>query len=184
MNPILQPPAPQPNQPQEVHLSDYINVIMRRRRTFLVAFCAVFLGVALYTFAMRPIYEATATLYVKDDKANSGVLGELSLLSSNNPIDAEIEIIKSRTIAEQVVKRLHLDWQVKDVSPGLSQKVLGFTSTAKDPSYTIILTAPDSYRSRTGTARPWGAAKAASSSSRQSSLSWSSYRGKGVTVST
>ena len=159
MNPILQPPAPQPNQPQEVHLSDYINVIMRRRRTFLVAFCAVFLGVALYTFAMRPIYEATATLYVKDDKANSGVLGELSLLSSNNPIDAEIEIIKSRTIAEQVVKRLHLDWQVGDVSPGLSQKVLAFTSTAKDPSYTIILTAPDSYTVEDGDGKTVGSGK-------------------------
>lgn len=145
MNPIVQPPAPQPNQPQEVHLSDYINVIMRRRRTFLVAFLAVFVGVALYTFAMRPIYEATATLYVKDDKAKSGVLGELSLLASNNPIDAEIEILKSRTIAEQVVRRLHLDWQVEDAAPELSHKVLEFVSTAKEPAYTVTLTGPDSY---------------------------------------
>ncbi len=122
MNPTVQLPPLQPNQPQEVHLSDYINVIMRRRRTFLIAFGVVFLGIAIYTFAMRPIYEATATLYVKDDNAKRGGLGELALLNGNNSIDAEIEIIKSRTIAEQVVRRLHLDWQVDDVSPRLSHK--------------------------------------------------------------
>src|SRR5512138_2446566 len=145
MNPTVQPPAPRPQQPQEVHLSDYINVIMRRRRTFLVAFCVVFFSVALYTFIMRPVYEATATLYVKDEKAKSGVLGELSLLASSNPIDAEIEILKSRTIAEQVVRRLHLDWQVEDTTPELSHKVLEFSSTAKEPAYTITLTGTDSY---------------------------------------
>ncbi|GFE58651.1 polysaccharide biosynthesis tyrosine autokinase [Geobacter sp. AOG1] len=159
MNPIVQPPAPQPNQPQEVHLSDYINVIMRRRRTFLVAFCAVFIGVALYTFAMRPIYEATATLYVKDDKAKSGVLGELSLLASNNPIDAEIEILKSRTIAEQVVRRLHLDWRVEDAAPELSHKVLEFATTAKRPSCTVTLTGPDSYTVKDADGKAVGSGK-------------------------
>ncbi len=140
-------PYPPPNTPplEEIHLQDYVSVIIRRRRTFVATFSAVFLCVALYTFIMRPVYEATATLYIKDDKAKSGVLGELSLLASNNPIDAEIEILKSRTIAEQVVKRLHLDWQLDDLPSGLSCKVSEFSSTEKEPSYAITLTAPDSY---------------------------------------
>lgn len=104
--------SPQQNEIEEVHLTDYLNVILRRRRIFLILFLTIFSGVALYTFLMKPIYGANSTLYVKDDKgAKGGILGELALLNSSNPLDAEIEILKSRTNAEEVVKRLSLDQQ-------------------------------------------------------------------------
>ncbi len=99
-------------QPTEAHLHDYLRIIIRRRRTFLVAFCAVFFGVAAYTYSMKPIYEASATLHVRDERGGKGnLLGELGG-SRHNPIDAEIEILKSRTNAEQVVKLLQPDQQV------------------------------------------------------------------------
>lgn len=81
-------PQPAPPRPQieEVHLTDYLNVIMRRRRIFLISFIAIFMGVALYTFLMKPIYEANATLHVKDDKGSKGskggILGDLAMLNS------------------------------------------------------------------------------------------------------
>ncbi|MDO9080167.1 MAG: polysaccharide biosynthesis tyrosine autokinase [Desulfuromonadales bacterium] len=104
--------SPQQNEIEEVHLTDYLHVILRRRRIFLILFLTIFSGVALYTFLMKPIYGANSTLYVKDDKGSKGgVLGELALLNSSNPLDAEIEILKSRTNAEEVVKRLSLDQQ-------------------------------------------------------------------------
>jgi len=139
--------ARQTEQPEEeVHLFDYVNVIVRRRKIFMLAFAVVFFGVAFVTFTMKPVYEAFATLNIKDDKAKSGVLGELSLLAENNPIDAEIEIIKSRTNAEQVVKQLHLDWQVSDQSDGLSLKVLEFTAPDRKTDCRIELTGKDSYQ--------------------------------------
>src|SRR6266567_1321825 len=93
-------------QPTEAHLHDYLRIIIRRRRTFLVAFCTVFFGVAAYTFSMKPIYEASSTLHVRDERgANGDLLGELRG-SRQNPVDAEIEILKSRTNAEQVVNTL------------------------------------------------------------------------------
>lgn len=123
-----------------MHLSDYIAVILRRKTTVVVAFLAVFIGVALQTYLMDPIYEAAATLHVKDDKRNMGgvgaMLGELAL-NTTNPINAEIEIFKSRTNAEQVVKELHLDWQVTKKSAGLTFQILKFSSNAKIPSYRI-----------------------------------------------
>ncbi|MFZ2950593.1 MAG: Wzz/FepE/Etk N-terminal domain-containing protein, partial [Desulfuromonadaceae bacterium] len=143
-------PATNP-QPQlhleEVHLTDYLNVIMRRRRIFLISFIALFVGVSLYTFIMKPIYEANATLHVKDDKGGKGgVLGDLALLNSTNPVDAEIEILKSRTNAEEVVKRLHLNWNVSKKSGGLTFKITDFSSTSNRPEYTVKLTGPGSYR--------------------------------------
>jgi tyrosine-protein kinase Etk/Wzc len=144
-----QPQTPPPqHQLEEVHLTDYLNVIMRRRRIFLLSFLALFIGVALYTFMMKPIYEANSTLHVKDDKkgGKSGVLGDLALLNSANPVDSEIEIIKSRTNAEEVVKRLHLTWGISKKSNGMSFTIVEFDSTLKQPGYTVELTGADSYR--------------------------------------
>ena len=138
--------SPQPQQPDEVHLTDYLNVILRRRRIFLILFLAIFIGVTLYTFLMKPIYGANSTLYVKDDKGSKGgILGELAMLNSSNPLDAEIEILKSRTNAEEVVKRLSLHWDSSKKSSGLICKISEFSSTAAEPDYTIELTGPESF---------------------------------------
>ena len=139
------PTAPNTNaQQQEVNLFEYLAVILRRRATFAWAFFIVFIGVVLYTFLMSPIYEASSTLHIKDDKGKGLLLGELSL-NTTNPINAELEILKSRTNSEQVVKRLHLDWQITGKSDGLEFKLLEFKSTAKKPVYQIELTDADSF---------------------------------------
>ena len=130
---------------QEVTIQDYIGIFMRRRKTFLIGFLAVFLGVALYTFTMTPVYEASATLHVKDEKAKQGLLGEL-MMSEQNPVETEIEIIKSRTNAEKVVKRLHLDWQISKKSKNLDFKLLEFSSTAQEPRYKVELIGPESFK--------------------------------------
>ena len=130
---------PQPAAPQELQISDYIAVVLRRKMTVALVFLAVFISVALYTYLVTPIYEAAATLHVKDEKSRmGGMLGELSL-GSTNPINAEIEIFKSRTNAEKVVKELHLDWQVAKKPEGVTFQLLNFASTAKIPSYRIEL---------------------------------------------
>lgn len=126
--------SPQQNEIEEVHLTDYLNVILRRRRIFLILFLTIFSGVALYTFLMKPIYGANSTLYVKDDKGSKGgVLGELAMLNSSNPLDAEIEILKSRTNAEEVVRRLALDQKIgkKGQPPNFNATVNGLRQTIK-----------------------------------------------------
>ena len=54
--------SPQLSEIEEVHLSDYLNVILRRRRIFLILSLTIFFSVALYTFLMKPIYGAGSTL--------------------------------------------------------------------------------------------------------------------------
>ena len=118
-----------PTHSQDIDLYQYLSTIMRRKKVFALAFLTVFISVALHTFTMKPIYEASATLHVKDDQAKAGILGELSL-NNADPISAELEILKSRTNAEQVVKRLHLDWLVAKKSEGLNFKLMEFSSAA------------------------------------------------------
>jgi len=116
--PVSRPLPPPPySEPEEVRLQDYLNVIYRRRKIFILAFLSVVIGVAVWTFTMRPVYESSATLHVKDEKGNKELLDILSV-NSSNPVDAEIEILKSRSNAEQVVQQLHLDWEVSEKSRG------------------------------------------------------------------
>lgn len=135
---------------QEAHLQDYIQIILRRRYTFISAFLAVFIGVVVYTYTMQPVYEASATLHVREGKGKSGSLNELAGLTVSNPISAEIEILKSRTNAEEVVRRLHFDWLVVPKSKGMVCKVLEFVSQPQgkeDASpYIVEITGPTAYK--------------------------------------
>lgn len=138
-----------PNDPlrsQDVDFHEYLSIILRRRKTFILIFLAVFISVALYTFIMKPVYEASALLHVKEEKEEKvGELKEMLSLNTSNPVNAELEILKSRTNAEQVVKRLHLDWEVAKKSEGLNFKLIKFSSTAKEPAYRIELTGADTF---------------------------------------
>lgn len=149
----------QQNPPQEeIHLQDYINVILRRRKTFAIAFSLVLLGTALSIFITKPVYEASATLHVLEDKGMmKGTL--LQDLAAVNPIDSEIEIVQSRTNAENVVKRLHLDWDVSKKPDNLDFRLMEFSSTAATPEYEIELTGADGYRVRDNDGAIVGAGK-------------------------
>jgi capsular exopolysaccharide synthesis family protein len=139
-----QSPLPQP---EEIHLQDYINVILRRKTTFFAGFLAVVAGVALFTFLVAPSYESSATLFVKDDKGKVGQMGDL-LLNAAAPVDSELEILKSRSNAEKVVATLHLDWKVDKLSDAVSFKPLEFASSSKNPVYQVQLLGGDAYQVR------------------------------------
>ena len=130
---------------EEINIFEYIAVILRRRKTFAWGFLTVFILAILYTFLMKPVYEASSMLHVKDEKSKAGILGELSL-STTNPVNTEIEILKSRTNAENVVQRLHLNWGITKKSKGLTFSILEFKSDAEEPKYKIELTGAETYK--------------------------------------
>jgi tyrosine-protein kinase Etk/Wzc len=150
-----------PIRPRQEDIFEYIAVIIRRWKTFAIALGTVFIAVALYTFLMKPVYEASSTLHIKENKSKGPLLGELSL-STPNPTNAEIEIVKSRTNAEQVVQRLHLDAQVSKKTNELRFKILEFKSAAKNPVYFIKLTAADTFNVEDGNGNIIGQGKSGS----------------------
>ncbi len=140
----MQTNEPQHTELQEVSLLDYISVLLLYRKTFLWGLLSVFLGTAAYTFLVSPVYEAVATMHVKDERSQSGRLEEL-LMNTQTPVETELEILRSRTNMENVVRRLHLDWELSERSRGLSVAILDFSSTSPEPSYTIKLTGPGAF---------------------------------------
>ena len=66
-------------------------------------------------------------------------------MGSATPVDAELEILKSRTNAEKVVQQLHLNWRIIDRPEDVTFRILEFISSAEDPSYTVELTGNGGY---------------------------------------
>jgi tyrosine-protein kinase Etk/Wzc len=134
------------NDEQGKHLFDYVHIILRRKAVFLVVFFAIFGGAVYKSQHAVRIYEAFATLLVNDMGRFAKTADVMQMqLPLTNPIDTEIEILKSRAFAEAVAKRLSLGWQVSDKSPGFEFKLLEF-SAEKDASFHLELTGPNTYR--------------------------------------
>ncbi len=86
----------------------------------------------LYVRYVPPKYEATASLIIKDEKKgydDSKLMESLNMISTKKIIENEIEILQSRTVADNVVKRMHLyapvfqDGKVNAVSAYLSSPI-------------------------------------------------------------
>ncbi len=134
---------------EEIRISDYLQVLFRRRFIAALAFLAVFVSVAIHTFMATPMFEAYSTIQIKD-RAKKSLLAELVGADQTNTVAAEIEIIKSRSVAEEVVDDLHLDTILtgfpygvglffEDVHVGKAYKGKSFTVTfdTAEGAYTV-----------------------------------------------
>lgn len=129
---------------REVHLLDYAHVIMRRWKIVLLVFLLVFVTMAVITFLTKPIYEAASTLEVGGKKKDS-LIGELAM-GADDAVSTEIEKLRSRTLAEQVIRTLNLHWQPVNYSRGSQMLAREFAVEADLPGLRIEVTGPGTYR--------------------------------------
>ncbi|MBK9532214.1 MAG: hypothetical protein IPO42_10515 [Chitinophagaceae bacterium] len=72
---------------------------------FIILVIFSFAGAYVYLRYVTPIYEATATLIIKDESRggndDSRLLESLNLIASKKNIENEIEVIQSRSLMEK-----------------------------------------------------------------------------------
>ncbi|HNT65848.1 MAG TPA: polysaccharide biosynthesis tyrosine autokinase [bacterium] len=95
-----------PREPQ-VTFRDYLRVLYRGRKVILVSFLVVMAATTFFTFTTEPVYEASAKIMVEEQ----GSMGEslfdfTSMIKKETMINNQVEILKSRTLAEQVIREL------------------------------------------------------------------------------
>jgi len=121
-------------QKQEIHLRDYIRVILKRKSTVVSFFMITFLVVATVTFTATPKYLATTKVLIEQNDANPLYGGGGKYYRSSQDlefIETQIEIIKGKSVARKVVKNLDLGKNYQSYfpdmqkSPGFLQKVVG-----------------------------------------------------------
>lgn len=110
---------------------------------FIVFLLLSMAGAWFYLRYKVPIYQAGATILIKDEKKgmdDSKMLESLNLLYTKKIIENETEILKSRSLMNEVVKQLHLYAAVsKDGLP--VKEIAGFT-----PPLIIEAKYPDSLK--------------------------------------
>jgi len=88
-------------QPEEssIQLGELFAILFRHRLIVAVATILVTAGTFLWIGTRTPIYQAQATLLLEEDEATGGVLSELASLTSAPKAEAEIALLKSRSLA-------------------------------------------------------------------------------------
>src|SRR5215472_454727 len=97
--------APHP----EVHLADYWDIVVKRRRLILLSLGLALAAAVAFTFLSRPVYKATAVLDVVRQRSNPVSFGA-SQDSSTDPefLPSQLQLMQSREVGERVVKKLNL----------------------------------------------------------------------------
>jgi uncharacterized protein involved in exopolysaccharide biosynthesis len=127
--------------PVRSSLRDFLHVLFKRKVQILLFFFATVCTVTIGTFLMKPTYEATSQILVKIGRENLYVPTVPN--SGNNPvinvnreeqINSEIEILKSPSLATQVVRALG----PATLYEGLDDPKSGFLASLKPSSPTPI----------------------------------------------
>ncbi len=93
-----------------IDLQQYWRTLMRNKWGILGFALAITVLTILVVFSMKPVYKATATLLIESQQANVVSIEEVYGLDKSNSeyFLTQFEIIKSRRLAEKVVKKLSL----------------------------------------------------------------------------
>ena len=92
-------------------LRDFLHVIFKRKNQILLFFAVTVCTVVIGTFLTKPVYEAKAQILVKMGRENlfippSSTNSQIINFNRDNQINSEIELLKSRSLAENVIKSL------------------------------------------------------------------------------
>ena len=105
------------DQPEpERHLRDYVHVLFRRKWTFFTFFLVVVTTVLLRTFLTTPIYRATVTLKIDDDRPAAVFFDRSNSYyapaSSEDYLQTMHKTLQSRNLARRVINALAQDKQI------------------------------------------------------------------------
>lgn len=99
-----------PSQDKITDPNQVLRAFRRRLPLFLIVLSLVFAAVAMFTVQARPVYSTSASVII--DVREKNIVDVGSVLSGLAPdsavVDTEVEIIRSRSLAEKIVRKLNL----------------------------------------------------------------------------
>jgi len=97
--------------PNEDSLADLIYKYLAYWPIFLLLLFICMSGAWIYLRYKVPVYKSTATLLIKDDKKGADskdIMEALDIFGSKKTVENEVEVLKSKTLMQEVVRNLHL----------------------------------------------------------------------------
>ena len=100
-------------QEKEIHLSEYIEILTKRKTLIILFFILTLSVTILITLKATPIYESTSQLIIDKEKNTSPITGERmefeGYASENLTFQTHFKLIKSTPVIHNVVATLRLD---------------------------------------------------------------------------
>jgi tyrosine-protein kinase Etk/Wzc len=94
---------------QQVSIQDYIRILYRGKWIIILSFFIALILTTYITFTTDPVYEAKATVLIQGSGTKERMLfDDFYFANQSTMITNQIEILKSRSLAEQVIKTLDL----------------------------------------------------------------------------
>ncbi len=99
---------------REVHLRDYIRVIVKRKMTIITFLVITLVTVIILTFSTTPLYTASSEVLIEKNYGSNSLQGNRPIVYYDPDfLTTQFEIIRSANVAHKVVKRLQLDTKYK-----------------------------------------------------------------------
>ncbi len=120
-------------QEKEIHLSEYLMVLLKRRTLIILVFVLTVLATGFYSFSVEPVYESTSKLIIDKETSNSPITGERtdyeSYHSQTMTFNTSIKMITSTPVIREMIDVLNLDAQDKDLEISFIKKWLSQLKT-------------------------------------------------------
>ncbi len=114
-----------------INLGEYLRIVLRGRWIILISFLLVLGTTTYFTYKMEPLYQASTTVMIEDKgRLEQYAFGLSGLMNAATMIANQVEVLKSRTLAERVMYKLAAS-PYRDNLEILSE----FTETGKPISY-------------------------------------------------
>lgn len=120
------------NSDDEIALRDIWNLIARNR--WLIGGCVTVVVVlmGLYTVLSTPVYEARTSIRIDEDPAALGMLSSFQMLTGTSEVGTEMEVLRSRTIAENVVEELGLQLTLQSPARAARDEIFASIRIGRD----------------------------------------------------
>jgi len=122
---------------QEIHLRDYVSVILKRKTTVLTFLVITFLTVFIATYTATPIFTASSQVLIERNYSSSAIEGNSYYRWDPEFLSTQFELIRSTNVAKRVVAELKLDTKYKhyffaEEKEGLFSFLSSFKTGIKD----------------------------------------------------
>jgi capsular exopolysaccharide synthesis family protein len=96
---------------EEIDIRDYVRVVLKRKWTIIALLAIAVITATVKGFTAIPVYEATTRLIIEKENPNVVSIQEVMAVdaSGGDYYQSQYKIIKSRTVAREVIRRLQLE---------------------------------------------------------------------------
>jgi len=115
-------------QEREIHLSDYLVVLLKRKTVITVFFMITVSMTLLFTFLATPVYQSTARMIIDKESGSSPITGQRMDFENYQDhvmtFNTHFKLIKSQPVIDKVIDTLSLDQEKETLEISSIKQVL------------------------------------------------------------